>query len=48
MQDLLPVPIPPDTLNQLRIEVDEVAGEEEVVFWCYGHGVAHEGAGVEG
>lgn len=25
-----------------------MAAEEQVVCWCYGHGVAHECAGVEG
>lgn len=46
-ENVLPVVVPPITLNQLRIKVDEMAGKEEIVLRRHGHGVAHEGARVE-
>lgn len=36
------------SLCELCGEIDDVAAEEEVVFGCYGEGVAHEDAGVAG
>ena len=35
------------SLYQLRVEVDEMAGEEEVVSWRDSQRVSHECAGVE-
>ena len=46
-ESLLPVIIPAVSLRQLGVEVDEVAGEEEVVLGRHGQGVAHEGARVD-
>lgn len=46
--DSLPVRIPPISLCELRVEIDEMACEEQVVARLYGHGVAHEGCGVDG
>ena len=45
---LLPVIVPPISLHQLTVEVDEMAEEEKVVLGRDGHGVPHEGAAVEG
>jgi hypothetical protein len=45
---LLPVIVPPVPLCELRIEVDEMACEKEVILGCYGQGVAHECARVDG
>ena len=47
-RNVLPVLGIPVSLDELGVEVDKVAGEQEVVFGCDGHGVAHEGSGVEG
>jgi hypothetical protein len=44
----VPVVQVPVSLHELRAEVDGVAPEEQVVGGRDGHGVAHEGAGVEG
>ena len=35
IENLLPVIVPAISLRQLRVEVDEVTGEEEVVLWLY-------------
>lgn len=47
-RDLLPVIIPPVSLDELAVEVDKVTQEEEVVLGRHGHRVAHERAAVEG
>jgi hypothetical protein len=45
---LLPVIIPPISLRQLRIEIDEMARKEEVILRLDGQGVSHECARVHG
>ena len=45
--DLLPIIIPPVSLRELCIEVDEMACKEEVVLRRYGQSIAHERAGVD-
>jgi hypothetical protein len=45
--NLLPIVIPPISLRELGVEVDEVACEEEVVLRGDGHGVTHEGGRVD-
>lgn len=42
----IPVVVPSVALRRLGAEVDEVAGEEEVVLGGYGEGVPHEDCGV--
>jgi hypothetical protein len=44
---VLPIVIPPIALGQLCVEVDEVAGKEEVVLRGDGEGIAHEGGRVD-
>jgi hypothetical protein len=46
--DSLPVAVPPVSLRDLRVEVDEMACEEEIVLGLDGQSVAHEGCGVDG
>lgn len=44
----LPVLSPSVALHELGIEVDKVAGEEEVVLRRHRHGVPHKGGRVDG
>lgn len=46
--DSLPVTVPPVSLRELRVEVDEMACEEEVVLGLDGQGVAHKSCRVDG
>jgi hypothetical protein len=45
--NILPVTIPSISLSKLRVEIDKVACEKEVILRSYSHGIAHEGCGVD-